>query len=686
MASIIPGYEYDIFISYRQKDNKYDGWVTEFVNNLQRELEATFKEEISVYFDINPNNGLLETHDVHASLKEKLKCLIFVPIISRTYCDPLSFAWDNEFRAFIGLASNDKLGLKVKLPNGNIGSRVLPVRIYDLDDADNKLCESVLGGVLRGIDFVYREPGVNRPLVPDDDEKKNLNNTKYRNQINKTANAIKEIISGLKSEQPVTSEEKVFRKEPVIYEKIDVEVSKPGSLFTPGKVSGKNLLIMLIVLFIIVVPLVVFKLTSKRQTEKSISIPVNNPEAEKSFLPGSKFSYDAHMSIAMADKYKDYISFSSAIAEYDKAIEEDSLIAETYALRAAARAWGYYTRQLDTSQIVLCLADIRKAESLKSDFFELNLARGFYHYFCTGDLELAKEHFRMATYQKPGDEQPLFYLAMVYRKLGDWRESYRLTRKLIALDPREALTLTNIGLTYTYFHNWDSALMYHQKAIDKMPAWTSPYRNKIETIILKDGNIQQARDLLYVAVRRTGNDFTELKILLDIYEQKYADALKIGENATPADFSYRGEKYLFIADIHRLMNDKINAAVYYDSAQTSFSRELEKDRNNPEIHSLLGLAAAGLGQKETAVEEGRKAKDLIEYENLDKSDMILNLAKIYTITGDYEQAKWTIDYLLKVPLSIPSCFSGYLLKIDPVWQPLIQDPEYQALVNEYLKN
>ena len=61
MASIIPGYEYDIFISYRQKDNKHDGWVTEFVNNLKGELESTFKEEISVYFDINPHDGLLET-------------------------------------------------------------------------------------------------------------------------------------------------------------------------------------------------------------------------------------------------------------------------------------------------------------------------------------------------------------------------------------------------------------------------------------------------------------------------------------------------------------------------------------------------------------------------------------------------------------------------------------------------
>jgi hypothetical protein len=59
MASIIPGYEYDIFISYRQKDNKGDRWVSEFVDALKTELESTFKEDISVYFDINPHDGLL---------------------------------------------------------------------------------------------------------------------------------------------------------------------------------------------------------------------------------------------------------------------------------------------------------------------------------------------------------------------------------------------------------------------------------------------------------------------------------------------------------------------------------------------------------------------------------------------------------------------------------------------------
>ena len=109
MASIISSYEYDIFISYRQKDNKYDGWVTDFVDNLKKELEATFKEEISVYFDINPHDGLLETYDINASLKDKLKCLIFVPVISQTYCDIKSFAWLNEFCTFNKFAKTDKL-------------------------------------------------------------------------------------------------------------------------------------------------------------------------------------------------------------------------------------------------------------------------------------------------------------------------------------------------------------------------------------------------------------------------------------------------------------------------------------------------------------------------------------------------------------------------------------------------
>ena len=198
MASIIPGYEYDIFISYRQKDNKGDKWVSEFVEALKTELESTFKEEIGVYFDINPCNGLLETHDVNASLKEKLKCLIFIPIISQTYCDSKSFAWQHELVAFNKMAKEDQFGRDIRLGSGNVASRILPVKIHDLDEEDKSLLENELGGVLRSVEFIFKSAGVNRPLNSSDNPDKNLNKTYYRDQINKVANAVKEIVTALK--------------------------------------------------------------------------------------------------------------------------------------------------------------------------------------------------------------------------------------------------------------------------------------------------------------------------------------------------------------------------------------------------------------------------------------------------------------------------------------------------------
>jgi len=267
MASLIPGYEYDIFISYRQKDNKRDGWVTEFVDNLNGELESTFKEEITVYFDINPHDGLLETHDVDASLKEKLKCLVFIPIISRTYCDPKSFAWEHEFKAFIELTSQDHFGLKVKLPNGNVANRVLPVRIHDLDIADIKECELVLGGALRGVEFIYKESGFNRPLKPDDDEKINSNKTKYRNQITKVTIAIKEIIEGLKALPVVAVKESAKFKKPLeqVYEDDkQLEKEKAAKLNTRKLLSGVTIIAILIVAALLAYP----KLFKRNTLEK----------------------------------------------------------------------------------------------------------------------------------------------------------------------------------------------------------------------------------------------------------------------------------------------------------------------------------------------------------------------------------------------------------------------------------
>lgn len=203
MPSIIPGFEYDIFISYRQNDNR-SGWVTDFANALQEELSATIKEPLSIYFDKNPHTGLLDTDIVSKSLEGKLKCLIFIPIISQTYCDPLSFAWQHEFCTFNKLSGQDKFGKDIKLINGNVTSRMLAVKIHELDSEDKALIEHTIGGPLRAIEFIFRSSGVNRPLrLAEEHAHDNLNYTFYRDQVNKVANTIKAIIQAAKGSADV---------------------------------------------------------------------------------------------------------------------------------------------------------------------------------------------------------------------------------------------------------------------------------------------------------------------------------------------------------------------------------------------------------------------------------------------------------------------------------------------------
>jgi TolB-like protein len=262
MSSIIAGYNYDIFISYRQKDNKGDRWVSEFADSLKTELESTFKEEISVYFDINPHDGLLETHEVDDSLKEKLKCLVFIPVISRTYCDPRSFAWEHEFKAFVEQASKDQFGLKVRLPNGNVASRVLPVRIHDLDNEDVKLFEGITGGVMRTLDFVFKtSSGVNRPLKSREDHPNdNLNKTYYQDQINKVSLALKEIINGISHHEQKAEE-------------VSKEVINPVSIPQKHKktkvLTGSAIILALIILGFLLIPKL-FK--PSEQLEKSVAV------------------------------------------------------------------------------------------------------------------------------------------------------------------------------------------------------------------------------------------------------------------------------------------------------------------------------------------------------------------------------------------------------------------------------
>jgi serine/threonine-protein kinase len=95
----------------------------------------------------------------------------------------------------------------------------------------------------------------------------------------------------------------------------------------------------------------------------------------------------------------------------------------------------------------------------------------------------------------------------------------------------------------------------------------------------------------------------------------------------------------------------------------------------------LGVVLAALGQKEEAINEGKRAVELLpeSQDAFDGPQGTAALAQIYAWTGKFDEAFRLLDHLLVIPngLTVP------MLKLEPMWDQLRKDPRFQALIDKY---
>jgi Flp pilus assembly protein TadD len=135
------------------------------------------------------------------------------------------------------------------------------------------------------------------------------------------------------------------------------------------------------------------------------------------------------------------------------------------------------------------------------------------------------------------------------------------------------------------------------------------------------------------------------------------------------------------ATIHRLQGDKAKSQTEFEQAHIISERLLREAPDNPERHAQHGVILAALGRKQEAIAEGKHAVELLP-ESKDAfagPQVTTTLAQIYVSTGETDEALRLIDHLLTVPngLTVP------VLKLDPAWDPLREDPRFQALIDKY---
>jgi adenylate cyclase len=721
MSGIIQGYEYDIFISYRQKDNKYDRWVTEFVNNLRKELEATFKEEISIYFDENPHDGLLETYDIDKSLESKLKCLIFIPIISQTYCDPKSYAWHNEFLVFNRWASQDQFGRYIKLLNGNVSGRILPVQIHSLDEDDKSLLEKELGGRLRAIEFIYKESGVNRPLTPGDSPDKNQEKTFYRDQINKIANAIKEIIKSIKNPELSTQ----------LTNKYQPETDK-------SKVKKSGIVISMVILLIAIGGFILFpKINSsaKKLSENSIAVlyfaNISSEPDQEYFSDGITDEIIAHLSLIKGLRvisrtsmipYKGKVSVN--IREIAKQLNvatilEGSVRKAGNKLRITADLIDAHNDQhVWTEQYDRDLTDVFKIQSeialSIADKFKINIsseANSKIKSIPTTNIKAYDLYLKAKSIP-----QPVGYGFSV--NTGAKEYSIKLLKEAIALDPGFSQVY---ALWSKIYAGSDSANILAREAIARNPqlpegyialARTQDLDNAIRTA-RKLCDIDSAQGLLCIGSVYTTN--AEFPSAIQYYKR----AIKLDPNLY--------DPYLGIAYVYHYMGQEDSAEKYIKLANKSapdskdiseFSMFRNQFTGNPEaeiaaakkyfaddtvlfnyVTAISYLFARDWKNAEKfylktnyrdmdwgllKIKTGRKVEGISILEkslkNRGTKGWPGDLSRIYAVLGNKEKAITEFRRLLSI-----GWFDIIWMRNDPYWDVLREDVEFRKMTDEVEK-
>ena len=257
--------------------------------------------------------------------------------------------------------------------------------------------------------------------------------------------------------------------------------------------------------------------------------------------------------------------------------------------------------------------------------------------------------------------------------------------KALELNPGRLEIAGEAGGTFDLCRDYVKAEEYYNMAIMFQPDWVFTYPNLSTMYLRWKGDIRKARETINSALNNkyilSDSLNIEASVLIDIYEGNYKDALKdisrLKYDVIQTEHYFR-PKYLYNATIYGLMNKPELERANWDSARVLLEKRIKDFPRDQRLYSSLGIAYAGLGLHEEAINAGEKAVKLVPVNKEAYKGPFLaeDLALIYVMTGKYDDAIKKIKYLL----SIPGLLSNKILELDPRWAPLRNQPEFKKLL------